>query len=438
MTVAVIGLGYVGLTLALVLADKGIKISGVEINPDVYTKLSKGIPTRNEFGIDKYLKRNLGKNFNVFLNLDTLSEKPTTYIICVPTPIKNNVPNMDHLIRATQSIGKSMSGDELIIVRSTSPVGTTRKTIIPVLETELKNRGITSHINIVFAPERTAEGVALKELTELPQIIGGINEESSLKAVKLFRKLTSTVIQVSSLESAEMIKLIDNSFRDVRFAYANEIMLLCEKVGVDVHECITNSNTEYSRNNIPLPSPGVGGPCLSKDSYLLAGNPDTLKFLPNNQSLILSGRLVNESIPSILATKIKEQIKTHIPKDKIKIFVMGFAFKGEPETDDIRNSSTVDLVKDLLNVHEVHGHDPIVSQNVLESLNVVPATIEDGFKNADCVIITNNHKFYEKLDITSLLKKSSNPCLFVDCWRLFDKKVFQDNKSIIYSGIGVD
>ena len=438
MTIAIIGLGYVGLTLALALADKGIKVLGVEINPDAYTKLSKGIPTRNELGIDKYLKRNLGKNFNVFLNLDNLPEKPTVYIICVPTPIKNNLPNTDHLIKATKSIGKSMSGDELIIVRSTSPVGTTRKTIIPILEIELKNRNITSPINIVFAPERTAEGVALKELNKLPQIIGGINEDSSLKAKKLFRKLTPTVIQVSSLESAEMIKLIDNSFRDVRFAYANEIMLLCEKIGVDAHECITNSNTDYSRNNIPLPSPGVGGPCLSKDSYLLAGSQDTLKFLPNHQSLILAGRLVNESIPSIIAKKIKDQIKTHLLKDKVKIFVMGFAFKGEPETDDIRNSSTVDLVKDLLNVHEVYGHDPIVSQNVLESLNVIPTTIEDGFNNADCVIITNNHKFYRKLDIMSLLKKSSNPCLFVDCWRLFNKKIFQDNKSIIYSGIGVD
>ena len=437
MTIAIIGLGYVGLTLALALADKGVKVLGIEINPDVYTKLSKGIPTRNESGLDKYLKRNLGKNFNVFLNLDNLPEKPTVYIICVPTPIKNNLPNMDHLIKATKSIGKSMSGDELVIVRSTSPVGTTRKTIIPVLETELKNRNIINPINIVFAPERTAEGIALKELNKLPQIIGGINEDSALKAIKLFRKLTPTIIQVSSIESAEMIKLIDNSFRDVRFAYANEIMLLCEKVGVDVHECITNSNTEYSRNNIPLPSPGVGGPCLSKDSYLLAGSHDTLKFLPNQQSLILAGRLVNESIPSIIAKKIKDQIKTHLLKDKIKIFVMGFAFKGEPETDDIRNSSTVDLVKDLLNVYEVYGHDPVVSNEVLKSLSVIPSNLEDGFKDADCVIIMNNHKNYRKLDILSLLKKSSTPCIFIDCWRLFDKKIFEKNESIIYTGIGI-
>ena len=437
MTIAIIGLGYVGLTLALALADKGIKVLGVEINPDAYTKLSKGIPTRNELGIDKYLKRNLGKNFNVFLNLDNLPEKPTVYIICVPTPIKNNLPNTDYLIKATKSIGKSMSGDELIIVRSTTPVGTTRKTIIPVLEIELKNRNITNPINIVFAPERTAEGIALKELNKLPQIIGGINEDSSLKAIKLFRKLTPTIIQVSSLESAEMIKLIDNSFRDVRFAYANEIMLLCEKVGVDAHECITNSNTKYSRNNIPLPSPGVGGPCLSKDSYLLAGSQDTLKFLPNHQSLILAGRLVNESIPSIIAKKIKDQIKTHLLKDKVKIFVMGFAFKGEPETDDIRNSSTVDLVKDLLNMYEVFGHDPVVSNEVLESLSVIPSNLEDGFKDADCVIIMNNHKNYRKLDILSLLKKSSTPCIFIDCWRLFDKKIFKKNESIIYTGIGI-
>ena len=436
MTVTVIGLGFVGLTLSLALADKGVKVSGVEINPDSYNKLSTGVSTLNELGIDQYLKRNLGKNFHVFSKLEDVQEKPTVYVICVATPIENNLPNMEHLVRATKTIGKFMSGDELIIVRSTCPVGTTKKIVIPVLENELKNRNITNSIKIVYAPERTAEGVAFKELNELPQIIGGINEDCSIKAMELFRKLTHTIIQVSSLESAEMIKLIDNSFRDVRFAYANEIMLLCEQIGVDAYECITNSNTHYPRNSIPLPSPGVGGPCLSKDPYLLAGNPDILKFLPNQQSLILTGRQINEIIPSIIATKIKEHIKTKISKSKAKIFVLGFAFKGEPETNDIRNSSTLDLIKNL-SEHEVYGHDPVVSKNVLQSLNVIPTTIENGFNDADCVIIMNNNKFYKNLDILPLLKKSSTPCLFVDCWRLFNKQIFENDNSIIYSGIGI-
>ena len=141
----------------------------------------------------------------------------------------------------------------------------------------------------------------------MPQIISGNNPSAIIKAMDVFRKLTPTIIEVSSIKTAEMIKLIDNSFRDVRFAYANEVSLLCENLGVDVHECITKANVGYPRNNIPLPSPGVGGPCLSKDPYLLATNEQVLN-LPGKNSLILTGRKLNESIPSFLVKKIKEKI----------------------------------------------------------------------------------------------------------------------------------
>ena len=432
MYVAVIGLGFVGLTLALSLAEKGVRVAGVEIKEDSFKKLSQGIPTLNENGIESFLERNLGKNFQVYEKLEDLEEKPQFYVLCVATPIHNGLLNMDHLIRATRSIGQNMTGDELVIVRSTCPVGTTRQKVVPTLKEELEKKGFKKDINIAFAPERTAEGVALKELNELPQIIGGINSECSFRASELFRNLTPTIIQVSSLETAEMIKLIDNSFRDVQFAYANEIMLLCEQVGVDTHECIKNSNIHYTRNNIALPSPGVGGPCLSKDPYLLIGKEEILKLHPNNQSVILAGRKINEIIPKVLAEKIKKLV----PKNS-KIFVMGFAFKGEPETNDIRNSSTLDLINNLIGYYEIFGHDSVVEDSELQKLNVTPSNIEEGFIDADCVVIMNNHRNYRNLDMIKLLKKSSNPCVFIDCWRLYDKKMFEKSESIKYSGIGI-
>ena len=433
MYVAVIGLGFVGLTLSLALAEKGVRVAGVEIKEESYKKLSQGIPTFNESGIDRYLERNLGKNFEVYSKIEDLVEKPEYYVLCVATPIKDGSLNMEHLIRATKSIGKIMNGDEVIIVRSTCPVGTTRQKVLPALEKELRDRNIEKNVKICFAPERTAEGVALKELNELPQIVGGIDGNCSFLATKLFRNLTPTIIQVSSLETSEMIKLIDNSFRDVKFAYANEIMLLCEKMGVDTHECIKNSNIHYSRNNIPLPSPGVGGPCLSKDPYLLIGTDDVLELHPEQKSLILAGRKINESIPKTIAEKIKKLI----PNKNSKIFVMGFAFKGEPETDDIRNSSTLDLVENLVSEHTIYGHDPVVSNETIKGLNVIPVSLEEGFKDADCVIIMNNHMAYRDLDILKLLKKSSQPCIFIDTWRLFERKIFEKKDSIIYSGIGI-
>jgi len=439
MSVAIIGLGFVGLTLGLALADKGIKIYGVEINSKNLEKLSRGIPTFNEKGIEQYMQRNNGKTFHVFSKLEEFPTKPEIYVICVATPIHEEKPNMSQLRAATESVGKYMTGNELVIIRSTSPVGTTREFILPILEKEMKTRGINKAIKIVFAPERTAEGIALKELNELPQIVGGIDEECVIKAMDLFRKLTPTVIQVSSLETAEMIKLIDNSFRDVRFAYANEISLLSEKLGIDAHECINKANIHYHRNNIPLPSPGVGGPCLSKDPYLLAGSKNILKSIPNYQSIVISGRNVNKTIPKMLVEKIKKKLSNFEQKSSdMKIFVMGFAFKGEPETSDIRESPTLTVISNLVNEYKIFGHDPIVPKEEIEKTNVIQVEVEEGFKNADCVIIMNNHKTYRNMDILKLLQKSSKPCLFVDCWRLYDKRIFEKNSNIIYTGIGIE
>ena len=439
MSVAIIGLGFVGLTLALALADKGVKTYGVETNSNTLKKLSKGIPTFNEKGIDKYLKRNLGKSFHVFSDLSEFPSKPETYVICVATPILDGKPNMSQLKAATESVGKYISGEELIIVRSTSPVGTTREFVLPILEEQIKKKGIEKSIKIVFAPERTAEGVALKELNELPQIVGGLDEECTIKAMDLFRRLTPTVIEVSSLETAEMMKLIDNSFRDVRFAYANEISILAEKLGVDAHECIMKANIHYPRNNIPLPSPGVGGPCLSKDPYLLAGSKNILDSIPEYQSIVLTGRHVNEYAPKILVEKIKENLK-NIKKSssEIKIFIMGFAFKGEPETSDIRDSPTLIVVKNLIEDYEIFGHDHLVSKEDLEKTGVTPVQIEEGFQNADCVIIMNNHNAYRNLDVQKLIQDVSKPCLFVDCWRLYDKRIFEGIPGIRYTGVGID
>lgn len=302
MNIAVIGLGFVGLTLSLSLADRGHKIYGVEINRDTFNKISKKIPTINEYGIKEILERTLGKTFFPTMELEELSERPDTFIICVETPVVDGIPNTTYITNAVKTVTKYMNGDELIILRSTCPVGVTEKYVIPIIEDELKERNVSTTLNVVYAPERTAEGVALQELGILPQIISGNNPSAIIKAMDVFRKLTPTIIEVSSIKTAEMIKLIDNSFRDVRFAYANEVSLLCENLGVDVHECITKANVGYPRNNIPLPSPGVGGPCLSKDPYLLATNEQVLN-LPGKNSLILTGRKLNESIPSLLVKK---------------------------------------------------------------------------------------------------------------------------------------
>jgi nucleotide sugar dehydrogenase len=432
MKVCIVGLGYVGLTLALTLSDCGIKISGIDINKNTIKSLKEGKSTVSEKGVSVLLHKHTGKNFNV---LEKINEDFDTYVICVGTPLNyENLPTLDYLIHASEKIGLNLKKNNLVIIRSTVPVGTTRDIIIPILEEKsgLKSR---TDFKVVFAPERTAEGIAISELRTNPQIIGGLSNESVIEATKLFQKMTKTIVPVSSIEAAEMIKLIDNTYRDVHFAYSNEIALICEMLRLDAHECIKKANFQYSRNKVPIPSPGVGGPCLSKDSYILSYVTKQFEYKPD---LIMHSRLLNEQMPSYLAKKIIKKIESlSKDKNKIKIFIIGFAFKGEPETADIRKSPTLILISELKKYFStIYGYDPIVPLKELDDLEILSSTIENGFENSDCVIFMNNHKSYLTLDLKQLLNKTSKPCIFVDCWGMFRDILKEDG--IIYTGVGVE
>ncbi len=431
-SIAVIGLGYVGLTLAVSLAEVGFNVTGVDSNEEIVKKLNQGTPHIHEIGLDSLLKFHVGKN----LKIQTTSSKSPSdvYILCVQTPIDdNNEPILDYLNSATEYVANNLSKNNLVIVRSTVPIGTTRNNIIPILE---KSSGLDSNSDfyVASAPERTLAGKALKEIRELPQIIAGFNLTSSQLTNGLFNKLTPTIINVDSLEEAELIKLMDNTFRDMIFAYSNQIALLADNYGIDTSKLIQAANEGYPRNNIPKPSPGVGGICLKKDPHILISSSKNTGYVPKLTEL---ARLVNESMSDHIVTKIERFSKSQ-NKDvsKLKIFVMGFAFKGNPETSDTRQSATLDVTNKLSNVsNNIFGYDPVVSTTQINSFNVQSVSIEDGFKNADCVLIMNNHDSYSKLDVYSLLSTTNQPCMFFDGWSLFGREMIEKIDHIEYQTI---
>lgn len=431
MNVCVIGLGYVGLTLALTLADCGITVFGVDAKKETVSLLKKGISTISEKGTKEILQKNLEKKFHVSETIPEIGID--AYIICVGTPLDSRKsPILDYIISSSKEVGKKLVSDQMVILRSTLPVGITRKIVIPVLE---KESGLKSgdDFDVIFAPERTAEGVALEELKSNPQIIGSLTAKGLEKVSKLFKQMTPTLVPVSSIETAEIIKLIDNTYRDVHFAYANEIAIICEFLKIDAQECIEKANFQYPRNKIPVPSPGVGGPCLSKDPYILTHVANQFGYQPN---LIKNSRWINEYIPVFLGTKITKKIEL-LDKEKIKIFILGFAFKGKPETSDLRDSSTLLLLDELKkNFPKIFGYDPMIDKNELEKLGVVYSDVEEGFNKADCIILMNNHESYNSFNMKKLLSKSSKPCIFVDCWSMF--KDLSKEEGIIYTGIGLD
>ncbi len=454
LKVCVLGLGYVGLTLALSLADNGVKVLGLDNNAKTILTLRKGISTVSEKNIENILEKHLNKNFKVEDSLKFNNENPTefnsfdtndffdAFLICVGTPLDdNNNPMLNHVIAASKQVGSIIKKNSMVILRSTIPIGTTRNTIKPIIE-EISGLVAGKDFSLVFAPERTIEGAALSELKSNPQIIGSLTSDGIEKASTLFMKLTPTIVPVSNLETAEMIKLIDNTYRDVHFAFSNELALICENLNLNVYECIQKANYDYSRNNIPVPSPGVGGPCLSKDPIILKYSTNEHGY---NPEIITHSRLVNQYLPSFLAQKIIKKLDLHQKnKQTTKIFILGFAFKGKPETSDIRNSPTITLVNELKNTFSenvLYGYDPLVPIDEIEQLGVKYCNVDEGFKNADCVVIMNNNDSFLSLDLSKLLETSSKSIIFVDCWYMFKDSIskinFPDQK-IIYTGIGFD
>ncbi len=237
--------------------------------------------------------------------------------------------------------------------------------------------------------------------------------------MKLFRALTPTVIEVSSLETAEIIKLLDNSFRDVFFSFGNEVALMAERLGLDAHEVIAAANTGYARTNIARPG-FVGGPCLHKDPHILM---DSMTDVDYRIRLIAAAREVNESlVPHVLGVA-----KRHFATAKstpTSITVMGLAFKGRPDTDDTRNSPSLDMIDALRREFPdatLRGQDHVVSAEDTKQLGLVPVDDRGAFEGASLVVIMNNNARYEQLDIEERSQLMSSPGLICDCWNVLPK-----------------
>ena len=421
--VVVVGLGYVGLTLALALADEGFYISGYDLDQKKIEQLANGDCYIHEIGLPQLLHENINKTFHP---TTVLPESGDVYIISVGTPVvakesgATPSPIMDYQEQSLDEIGLKLERGNLVILRSTVPIGTCRDIVIPHLESASGLKcGLDFHVS--FAPERTAEGKAIKELRELPQIIGGFNKDAVESTVAVFRELTSTIVRVESLEAAEMIKLVNNSFRDYVFAFSNELSVMAAEFNIDVTEAIKSANKGYPRNPIPLPSPGVGGPCLTKDPYILANvahgkNMDGQIFIKSRDINIHMHRFVVERVEKQLNLLGKSIIGSNI-------LICGLAFKGYPETGDIRNSSSIEVYQILEQMRaKLSGYDPVATAEDLNDFKINSHDINKGFAGFDAVLFLNNHKSFEKLDIFKVVRQMNTYPIIFDGWSILHRE----------------
>lgn len=430
--IGVVGLGYVGLTLALALADCGFRVSGYDANPRVMRALRRGKPHFFEEGLPRLLRDHIGRNFDVVDDFSN-GRGSDIYIIAVGTPIaENGKPDLRFLEAAARHAGSVLKRGDLVVLRSTIPIGTTRSLVIPALE---KRSGLVAGDDffVAFAPERTVQGKAIEELRKLPQVIGGVNRVSADLAATVFRFLTNSIVMVDSLEEAEMVKLVNNSYRDVTFAFANEASLIAQRWGIDARRVIEAANHGYARGSIPAPSPGVGGYCLEKDPYIFMASARAKRYEPLliGSARTVSDRMVEAVAQSAVAFLKREKRGVKNPK----VFLLGFAFKGKPATSDTRGSTTVALARHLARAGytNLYGYDPVVAARDIRAHGVTPLrSVREGFRGADAALLMNNHASFEKLDTRTLLGLGRRPFFLLDGWGLLNRQEIKKVPGVEY------
>ncbi|MGH7414259.1 MAG: nucleotide sugar dehydrogenase [Candidatus Rokuibacteriota bacterium] len=422
------GTGHIGLPLAAVLADAGFRVTGYDTNDDFVTRVTTtGATDFQEEGLASLL----GKHLHGRLTLSsTAPTEHDVYVITVGTPLEagSQRPNLERIRLAVQRLAPGFGSDPLVILRSTVSIGTTREIVLP----EIRRRA--GRFGLAFCPERTIEGRAIPEMRSLPQIIGGLDEESADRAEALFRHITPKIVRVSSLEAAEMIKLVNNTYRDLTFAFANEMALIAERLGLSAGELIHAANADYPRSNVARPG-FVGGPCLEKDALILIDSLHQLDFRPR---VIEEARRINEKLPEYVAARLLQKLsEMRGTAAGQRVLVTGFAFKGRPATEDVRGSAAIPLMRQLQAAGvEVWGHDFVTAEKVIADLGARACTLEDGFGGADAVVIMNNHAGYLTAGIPALTPGLRAPAILFDSWSLFSADDFADTPGLSYGALG--
>jgi len=416
MKLVIFGLGRIGLPISLVCADSGYHVTGIDINKQLINSIKKGDLAFKEQGMKTLLAKHLNKNFFPKHQEDSVETdlKQANYImLAVGTgfakyPEKPNLSTLYSIIG--QIIATGLEG-KTIILRVTLPIGTTDD-IKNLIE---KKTGLKEGKDFWFSfvPERTMEGKAIEEERKLPKIVGCYNDEGFRKVNSFFKKIGGNIVRASNPRTAEFIKLIDNSWRNTRFAFANELAFLADTNGVDVMEAIESANKGYKRNEIPCPGP-VSGYCLGKDPYLLELAFEETAEKRGFGSVWFYGRQANDWLSEKIVTDVKGK----------NILVAGLSFKEN--IDDYRYSHSIDIARMLLaKGYNVTVCDPFLNDNYYTTL---PEDIKDkvkGYvalkdaltKKLDTIIFTTRHDEYKKFDI----KKIPKHVKIVDLWNMYKK-----------------
>lgn len=399
--VCILGLGYIGLPTAALFANNGYDVTGVDINQDVIENLNEGKIIIKEPNLDELVKKVVGQNM---LKGSLTPSESDIFIICVPTPItKDKNADLKYIVKAVNDILPYLKVGDIVVLESTSPVGTTKNIVKSILEKT--NLDIGKDIYLGYSPERVLPGQIIKELVSNHRVIGGINEISAEKIKNVYESFVEGEIYITDTDTAEMVKLIENTFRDINIAFANELSLICDKLGMSAWDVIEYAN-KHPRVNILNPGPGVGGHCLAVDPWFIV---ESSKDLAN---IVKLARNTNDYMPTYVFNKIQKL--TDKTKKNIKVCILGATYKKD--IDDMRESPIVHLI-DILrkNNYEVELYDPYV-----KNYEVLNNNIYECAKNSDFLVLGVDHTVFKDLDYKAILEVMDNN-IFIDTRNFFNK-----------------
>jgi UDP-N-acetyl-D-mannosaminuronic acid dehydrogenase len=389
--IIVMGLGYIGLPTASMLATKGHQVLGVDVNESAVTIINSGRIHIIEPDLD-ILVRSAVNSGN--LKASTTPEEGDTFIIAVPTPFMEldgnpKAPDLSYVESATRAIVSYLRPGNLVILESTSPVGTTEfiyKTITRA-RPELEGK-----IHVAHCPERVLPGHILRELVDNDRIVGGLTKAANEQARELYKSFCNGAILLTDSKTAELSKLVENSFRDVNIAFANELSLICDHLGINVWETIALAN-RHPRVNILQPGPGVGGHCIAVDPWFIVSSA------PKQARLIKTAREVNDAKPHWVIDKVKAKAARF--KEPV-IGCLGLTFKAN--IDDMRESPSLEIVKDMMqqNVGKIMACDPNVRA---DKVGFPLYDLKHVLKEADILLLLVDHAEFKDIDLDTVKEK---------------------------------
>lgn len=415
--IAVVGMGYVGLPLAITFSEQGFNVIGFDINEEKISKYINGEDPTNEVG-DERIKNS--KNIE-FTSDETKLREANFVIVAVPTPVlENKMPDLKPLEGASKTVGRNLSEGTIVVYESTVYPGATEEVCMPILE---KESGMVcgKDFKIGYSPERINPADRVKTLTKIVKITSGMDKESSNIIAEVYgRIITAGIHRASSIKVAEAAKVIENSQRDINIAFVNELSLIFDRIGIDTMEVLEAAGTKW--NFIPYKPGLVGGHCIGIDPYYLANKASELGY---HAQVILSGRRINDGMAKFIAEKtIKKLINNSIRVKGADILVMGLTFKEN--CPDLRNSKINDVITELKEYGaNVHVIDPIAPKEEAKREYGIILEDENCIKNMDAVVVAVGHKEYREMEIEKL-RKYFNPVyskpLLVDVKSIFNRE----------------